>query len=220
MAWTMLSGRGRHEVQAGRPPNVRPALRGDEPTSTKEGFVEEALPWLDAVYRFALRLVEGDQHAAEDLLQETFLRAHRFWDRYERGTNAKSWLFTICRNTHLHREELVRNVRERPAADFDTGVEVLGAASAFGAPPPDPERAFFEALVDDEVIAAIDALPEEFKEVFVLSDLGDLTYAEISEVLDIPVGTVKSRLFRARKMLQERLRDFVVRSGYLEETGT
>jgi len=220
MAWTMLSKRGKHEVHAGRLREIRPPLRGDEPASSKEGFVEEALPWLDAVYRFALRLVEGDEDAAEDLVQETFLRAHRFWDRFERGTNAKSWLFTICRNTHLHHAELVRNVRERPAADLDPRVEALASASAFGVGPPDPERTFFEGLIDDEVIAAIDNLPEEFKEVFVLSDLGDLTYAEIAEVVDIPVGTVKSRLFRARKMLQERLRDFAVRSGYLEETGT
>jgi RNA polymerase sigma-70 factor, ECF subfamily len=81
-----------------------------------------------------------------------------------------------------------------------------------------PEREFFDALIDDEVVAAIDDLPEEFREVLVLSDLGDLKYAEIAEVLDVPVGTVKSRLFRARKLLQERLRDFAVRSGYVRET--
>lgn len=217
MALTMLSGRGRHEVHAGRP-RERPPPRGDEPESSKEGFVEEALPWLDAVYRFALRLVGGDRDAADDLVQETFLRAHRFWDKYERGTNAKSWLFTICRNTYLHGKDLVRNQRERPAADLDARVEALSAASIFEKRSTDPEQAFFGGLIDDEVVAAIDALPEEFKEVLVLSDLGDLKYEEISEVMDIPIGTVKSRLFRARRLLQERLRDFAVRAGYVEET--
>lgn len=217
MAWAMLSRRGKHEVHAGRRREEPPPPRGDEPESSKEGFKEEALPWLDAVYRFALRLVGGDRDAAEDLVQETFLRAHRFWDRYERGTNVRSWLFTICRNTYLHRKELVRNQRERPAADLDARVEVLSAASAFEKRSPDPEQRFFEGLIDDEVVRAIDALPEVFKEVLVLSDLGDLTYQEISEVVDIPVGTVKSRLFRARRILQEQLHEFAVRSGYVEE---
>lgn len=186
MAWAMLSGRGRQEIHPGRPREERPRPRGDEPESSKEGFKEEALPWLDAVYRFALRLVEGDRDAAEDLVQETFLRAHRFWDKYERGTNARSWLFTICRNTYLHRKELVRNQRERPAADLDARVEALSAASAFEKRSPDPERESFQALIDDEVVREIDALPEAFKEVLVLSDLGDLKYQEISDVLDIP----------------------------------
>lgn len=217
MAWTMLSGRGRNEVEVGRPREEPPPPRGDEPESSKEGFVEEALPWLDAVYRFALRLTGGSRDAAEDLAQETFLRAHRYWDQYERGTNAKSWLFTICRNTYLHQKDLLRNRREQPAADLDARVEALSAASAFEKQSSNPEREFFDRLIDDEVVEAIDALPEEFKEVLVLSDLGDLTYAEISEVLEIPVGTVKSRLFRGRRLLQERLYEFAVRAGYLEE---
>jgi RNA polymerase sigma-70 factor (ECF subfamily) len=116
--------------------------------------------------------------------------------------------------------ERVGNVRERPIADLDPRVETLAVASAFGSRPPDPESAFFDGMIDEEVVAAIDDLPGEFKEVLVLSDLGDLTYAEISEVLDIPVGTVKSRLFRGRRLLQDQLRAFALRSGYLEETGT
>lgn len=218
MAWTMLSGRGKHEIDPPRPREEPPSPRGDEPASAKEGFVEEALPWLDAVYGFALRLAEGDRDAAEDLVQETFLRAHRFWDKYERGTNARSWLFTICRNTFLHHRQLARNQRERPAADLDARVEALSAASAFEKRSTDPEQKFFEGLIDDEVVEAIDELPEEFREVLVLSDLGDLKYQEISEVLEIPVGTVKSRLFRGRRLLQERLREFAIRAGYVEET--
>ena len=216
-AWGKLSGRRGRRVLAGRPreePN-RPAVA---PAIAADGFVEEALPWLDAVYRFSLRLTRGDRDAAEDLAQETFMRAHRFWHTFVRGTNAKSWLFTICRNTHIHREERVRNRRERPASDLDADVEALAARSPLVHPSTDPEQEFFELMIDDEVVEAIDDLPEEFHDVLVLSDLGDLRYAEIAEVLDIPVGTVKSRLFRGRRLLQKRLRDFAVQSGYVEET--
>jgi RNA polymerase sigma-70 factor, ECF subfamily len=217
MAWAMLSGRGKRDVHAGRPREPKPATAGDEPRLSKEGFVEEALPWLDAVYRFSLRLTDGDRATAEDLAQETFLRAYRFWHTYEGGTRAKSWLFTICRNTFLHERDRARNQRERPRADLDPRTEELASASAFQAEAGGPEREFFDALIDDQVVEAIDDLPDDFREVLVLSDLGDLKYAEIAEVLDIPVGTVKSRLFRARKLLQERLRDFAVRSGYVRE---
>ncbi|MEX2473309.1 MAG: sigma-70 family RNA polymerase sigma factor [Gemmatimonadota bacterium] len=218
MAWAMLSGGKRHHVEGPRSRDPDPQPRGDEPEVSKPGFSEEALPWLDAVYRFAVRLTQGNEDDASDLVQETFLRAHRFWDRYERGTNIKSWLFTICRNTFLHRQDLARNRRERPESDFDADLASLPMAPMFTPRSVDPERAFFHGLIADEVVEAIDALPEDFKDVLVLSDLGDLRYAEIAEVLDIPVGTVKSRLFRGRNLLQQRLRDFAIRSGYLEES--
>lgn len=220
MAWAMLSGGKRHDVEGARQREARPEPRGDEPEIRKDGFSEEALPWLDAVYSFAMRLTQGDGDDAADLVQETFLRAHRFWRQYEQGTNVKSWLFTICRNTFLHRKDLARNRREQPASQTDTDFERVPTAPLFHVRTEDPERSFFQGLIDDEVIAAIDALPHDFKEVLVLSDLGDLRYAEIAQVLDIPVGTVKSRLFRARNILQEKLRAFAARSGYLEETAT
>lgn len=216
MAWAMLARPAARDVRAGRPRAAPPPPVGDEPALAAEGFAEEALPWLDAVYGFSLRLTAGDRDAAEDLVQETFLRAHRFWDHYERGTNIKSWLFTICRNSYLREKARARSRRERPAGDLDARVEALSAASAFERESPNPEREFFDGLIDDRVVAAIDALPEEFREVLVLSDLGDLSYAEIGEVLDVALGTVKSRLFRARRLLQERLRAYAQRSGYIQ----
>lgn len=218
MAWAMLSGSTPHDVQPGRPRESAPEPSEKARGIEAEGFAEEALPWLDAVYRFSMRLTKGDEDAAEDLVQETFLRAHRFWHTYERGTNAKSWLFTICRNTFLHQRALARNQREKPAADMDARVEALSADPAFEKPSTDPEQDFFRGLIDDRVVDAIDSLPDDYREVLVLSDLGDLKYAEIAEVLDVPVGTVKSRLFRARNQLQDRLREFAVASGYIEET--
>lgn len=220
MAWAMLSGGADQDVRADRPREPAPPPPEGADAIEADGFVEEALPWLDAVYRFSIRLAQGDEDTAEDLVQETFLRAHRFWHTFERGTNAKSWLFTICRNVYLRERQRVRNRRERPAADLDARVEALSAASAFEKSAPDPEHDFFSRLIDDRVVDAIDALPEEYREVLVLSDLGDLRYAEIAEVLDIPVGTVKSRLFRARNQLQERLREFAVASGYIQETAS
>lgn len=218
MAWATLARKRRHVVDGARERADRPSPRGDEPESAKEGFSEEALPWLDAVYSFALRLTGGDGDDAADLVQDTFLRAHRFWDSYEQGTNVKSWLFTICRNTFLHRKELARNRREKSATDIDTELEAIPTTPLFHTGHPDPEQTFLHGLIDDEVVTAIDGLPSDFKDVLVLSDMGDLRYAEISEVLDIPVGTVKSRLFRARNLLQERLREFAISSGYLEES--
>lgn len=216
MAWAMLAGRTERDVRPGRARDAPPPPTGDEPRLAEAGFAEEALPWLDAVYRFSLRLTRGDRDAAEDLVQDTFLRAHRFWHTYRRGSNAKSWLFTICRNTWLHQKELIRNQREQPTADLDARAEALFAAAA-SVTSSDPEAEFFERLIDDQVVQAIDDLPDDFRDVLVLSDLGDLKYGEIAEVLDIPVGTAKSRLFRARRLLQERLREFALGAGYLQE---
>ena len=216
MAWALLAGESHPGVGAGRDRESKSSLRGDEPPVAREGFAEEALPWLDAVYRFSLRLTRGDRDAAEDLTQETFLRAHRFWHTFERGTNAKSWLFTICRNTYLHQRERSRNRRERPEADLDGSMDIPTAGPTF-TPAPDPEREFFDRLIEDAVVEAIDELPDELRDVLVLSDLGDLKYTEIADVLGIPVGTVKSRLYRARQRLQERLREFAVRARYVQE---
>ena len=150
------------------------------------GFEEEALPHLDAVYRFALRL-SGSPDQAEDLVQETFLRAFKSWDQYTPGTRAKSWLFTICRNVFLRKRE--RGQRHDQIVSENVGragpgpnpvnpvwVSVLGV---------DPEGDFFESIVDDEIIGAIEDLPEEYRTAVVLSDLEGLPYAEIAELMDV-----------------------------------
>ena len=186
----------------------------------RESFEAEALPNLDAVYRFALRLT-GSPSEAEDLVQETFLRAFRAWEQYTPGTKAKSWLFTICRNAFLRqrerdsrRDELVSQAaRSEPEADAPGYEAPLFA----GRSDYDPEGDFFRGLVDDSILAAIDALPPDFREAVVLSDLHGLSYQEIADVLDVPLGTVKSRLFRGRKALQETLYEYAVDSGFIAE---
>ena len=183
----------------------------------KPGFAEEALPHLDAVYRFAIRLA-GSPDEAEDLVQETFLRAFRSWDQYARGTNAKSWLFTICRNVFLRRRERAKRHEEivsESASRADSGAAELVSPVWSTVQALDPEGDFFESIVDDRIIAAIEELPEEYRTAVVLSDIEGLPYAEIASLMDVPVGTVKSRLFRGRRRLQEVLYDYAVEMGYI-----
>lgn len=195
------------------PHNVPPEM------DRKSSFEAEALPHLDAVYRFALRL-SGSPADAEDLVQETFLRAFRAWEQYTPGTRAKSWLFTICRNIFLRqRERSVRHdeiVQKAAGSARKAGTESTEDPLFANASVDDPEGNFFRELVDDSILAAIDELPDEFRDAVILSDLEGLSYAEIAEVLDIPVGTVKSRLFRGRRQLQEKLYAYAVEYGYIK----
>ncbi len=183
-----------------------------------DSFEREALPHLDAVYRFALRLT-GSAADAEDLVQETFLRAYRNWHQYEPGTSAKSWLFTICRNTYLRQQERGRRherVVSQILADVDAAADGPGESHVFApAVQADPEGLFFNALIDRTILEAIDRLPQDFREVVLLSDLEGLPYAEIAGVLDVPIGTVKSRLFRGRRLLQKVLYEYAVENGYI-----
>lgn len=183
----------------------------------KQGFGDEALPLLPAVYRFALRLAGGREPDAEDLTQETFLLAYRSWESFKAGTNCRAWLFTICRNVHLGRERRSsRRPREVSPEETGPAQEAFALRQAWeDSNARDPEQALFHGLVDGEVIRAIDALSEPFREVVVLSDVEGVPQAEIAEILGIAPGTVKSRLFRARRALHDSLYAFAVEMGYL-----
>ena len=190
--------------------------RGNIPrmtTSTdagREAFEREALAHLDTLYRAALRL-SGDPSRAEDLVQDTMLRAFRAWKSFRPGSNARAWLLTILRNTFINDYRRAR--REPVAMDLDVA-EAL--ASRDRLPDADPEGEFFSRIVDRKVLEAVNALAPEFREVLVLSDMEGLAYADIAEMLEIPVGTVKSRLFRARRQLQRVLYDHAVAMGYIK----
>lgn len=193
-----------------------------KPSTGKPSFEDEALPHLDAVYRFALRL-SGARDRAEDLTQETFLRAFRSWEQYTPGTRCKSWLFTICRNTFLRRQERRRRhdeiVQENVVPD-GVGVEPVNPVWS-SVVDVDPEGEFFGSLVDERILEAIDGLQEEYRSAVLLSDVEGLSYAEIAELMEVPVGTVKSRLFRGRRKLQKVLYDYAVEMGRLPaRTGT
>jgi RNA polymerase sigma-70 factor, ECF subfamily len=200
--------------------DAAPATADEAASLVAPGFAEEALPWLDAVYRFALRLTAGDVAEAEDLAQDTFLRAYRHWHTYRPGTSARAWLFTITRNTFLRRLERAARRPETPESDVGHDVAAVSPTDIFGAGVPAPDRSFFDSFIDEEVIAAVEALPPEFREVVVLSDVEGLSYAEIVEVTGLPLGTVKSRLFRGRRQLQRALYDYARDMGLVRGGST
>src|SRR5262249_26806293 len=186
---------------------------------TKSEFEELALSHLDPLYSAALRLTKNERDA-EDLVQDTCMRAYRFFDKFERGTNIKAWLFKILTNTFINRYR--RRVKERSVVE---GTErdavherfVSRDATDFAA---NPEQYFFDRLLPDDVLRAIDSLPIDFRLVVILADLQEFSYKEIAEILECPVGTVMSRLFRGRKLLQKTLRDYALGQGVFTDAET
>lgn len=181
-------------------------------------FEEEALPHMDAVYRFALRL-SGSRDRAEDLVQDTFFRAYRAWDQYTPGTRCKSWLFTICRNVFLRQRERTQRHDEIISENVPKDSGSVPAVNPLwsSTESKDPAGSFFNSIVDAKILEAIDELPEEYRTAVVLSDLEGFSYNEVAEMMEVPVGTVKSRLFRGRRQLQKQLYDYAVSEGYIEE---
>src|SRR6202165_1739128 len=181
---------------------------------TKQEFETLALAHLDPLYSAALRLTKNERDA-EDLVQDTFLRAYRFFDKFERGTNIKAWLFKILTNTFINRYR--RSVKERSIVEGSEREAVherfiSREASDYAA---NPEQFFFDRLLSDDVLRAVDSLPIDFRMVVILADLQDFSYKEIAEILDVPVGTVMSRLYRGRRLLQKALAGYAVSSGVL-----
>jgi RNA polymerase sigma-70 factor (ECF subfamily) len=175
----------------------------------RDSFESTALPHLDSLYRFALGLA-GDAQDAEDLVQETMLKAHRAWDRFREGGNVRGWLMTILRNTFFNERRRARHTRV-----VQDVMEIESYTVFDGVQDADPEGDFFGQLVDESIWRAINSLPEEYREVLVLREVEGMTYDDIARLLEINIGTVKSRLFRARKGLQPILRDYAAQEGYV-----
>ena len=171
-------------------------------------FEREILMHLDALYAFAAKLTR-DRHTAEDLVSDTILRALERWEQYTLGTNARAWLFTILYHLFIGRVRSVnREVALPDLVDEFPHYEVVGD--------PDPEGAYFDSIVDEEVTRAIESLPEHYRETVLLSDVHEFKYSEIAQILGVPEGTAKSRLFRGRRMLQRKLRRYAVYMGYVK----
>ncbi|MCA8961868.1 MAG: sigma-70 family RNA polymerase sigma factor [Planctomycetes bacterium] len=177
-------------------------------------FEREALPHLDAVYHFARGLARSAVRA-EDLVQDTYLQAFSKFDTYEAGTNCKAWLFRICKNLYIDR---FRAERRRPPHqefgpveplrhDTDRGTRELERRGI------DDESIFLD-LFGDEVNRFLQELPDEFRRALLLCDLEGLTYQEIANVLDVPIGTVRSRISRGRSILREKLEDYADDLGF------
>jgi RNA polymerase sigma-70 factor, ECF subfamily len=176
-------------------------------------FETEALRHLDALYRTALRMTRSEADA-EDLVQETYIRAFRFREQFTLGTNMKAWLFRILTNTFIN------TYRRRAAQPEVTDLEGVDEFSLYrrmaddraASSSPDPEAELLSGLVDTEVTDALEELPEKFRTA-VLLDVEGFSYKEIAEMLGIPIGTVMSRLHRGRKFLQKRLYDLARERG-------
>lgn len=167
---------------------------------------------MDGLYRVALRYTRQPA-AAEDLVHDTVVRALRFRDRFEMGTNFKAWIYTILTHTFIHRYR--RQKREREILDGSTRDDVARNLRSDEARRmcEAPERAYFKDLLSDDVVHALDDLPEDFRKVVVLCDIEGLSYKEIADVVGCPVGTVMSRLYRGRRILEEKLVGLAVEQG-------
>jgi RNA polymerase sigma-70 factor (ECF subfamily) len=178
----------------------------------RRAFEEEALPHLPSLYAVALRLTRNERDA-EDLVQDAMVRGLRFFHRFEPGTNCKAWLFKILHNTFVNRYR--RRSREREVAgsiEAADGVGPVLSQEALDAAR-DPERAILDGILSDDVQRALAALPDEFRMAVLLCDLEELSYREIADVMDCPVGTVMSRLHRGRRLLQAALRSYAGERG-------
>jgi RNA polymerase sigma-70 factor, ECF subfamily len=168
------------------------------PTEARAAFEAEALGHLDALYRAALHLTRSPADA-EDLVQDTFVKAFRFAGQFERGTNLKAWLFTILHNTYRNQRRAAR----RSTVDVDS--ERVENTSAPADQWETPEQILMRGTVDADVQAALDSLPDPFRQAVWLRDVEEFSYLEMAQVLDVPVGTVMSRISRGRHFLHERL---------------
>lgn len=173
-------------------------------------FDAEVVRQMDALRAFALKLTRS-QADADDLVSDTVLRAMERSEQYQLGTNIRAWLFTILYHLFVsHRRR--SDARDVMSLDGDDGRpihEPVGEA--------DPERAYYDSFVDESVMRAVWSLPDEYREAVILSDLHEMQYAEIARRLRIPEGTVKSRLFRGRRLLQKKLAGYARAMGYVRE---
>jgi RNA polymerase sigma-70 factor (ECF subfamily) len=176
---------------------------------SQDDFEREVMPHLQSLYGVAMRMTKSESDA-EDLVQDAILRAYRFWDGFESGTNARAWLMRIM--TNLFRNRYREKAREQ---------EILGEAEAStanvgqfqGSAPRDAESALFGRMLSRDVEKALALLPPEFRLPVILADLEDLSYKEIADIMECPAGTVMSRLYRGRRMLQKMLSDYASKAA-------
>jgi len=183
-----------------------------EPISDKEHLFEhELLPHADALYNFAYHLTYNEEDA-NDLVQDTFMKAFRFINSYEQGTNAKAWLFKILKNGFIN--EYRKKAKQPNKVDYEDIVAYQDADEEKGGVVFDLREDIFDGMMGDEITVALNNLPIDFKTVILLCDIEGFTYEEISKIIDIPIGTVRSRLHRARNMLKESLKEYAEKMGY------
>lgn len=177
----------------------------------QEIFNKEFMPHIDSVYNFAFRLTLNEDDA-KDLLQETYLKAYRFIESFEQGTNAKAWLFRIMKNSFIN--DYRKKSKEPPKVDYQEVETYYNSDDVDRQITPDLRVESLKDMIGDEISTAFNSLDVDFRTVIILCDLEGFKYDEMAKILDIPIGTVRSRLHRARNLLKEKLSEYAKKMGY------
>ena len=175
-------------------------------------FENATIPHKHALYNYALKIAANSDDAS-DLVQETYYKAYKSFHQFENGTNSKAWMFMILKNTFINNYR--KQKREPVKVDYDEIEDVYESIKSDQSNNNNLDLDFYSNLLDDELSEALSKLPSKMKDVFLLCDLEGYTYEEIAELVNVPIGTVRSRLHRARKILQEELFGYAKVNGYL-----
>ena len=186
-------------------------LSDEQLAQKKKDFETEAMPHINLLHNYAYRMT-GNQLDADDLVQETYLRAFRFFHKFEKGTNCKAWLFRIMKNLFINKYR--KNQKEPGKVDYNEVENFFDSIKSDRVESTDLQQKLFSNLLDDDMVNALNSLPDDFKTVVILCDLEGLSYEEIAEFVQCPIGTVRSRLHRGRKLLQQKLLQYAKDKGY------
>ena len=183
----------------------------EELEKRREDFEKEAMPYINLLQNYAYRMC-GNRLDADDLVQETYLRAFRFFNKFEKGTNCKAWLFRIMKNLFINN---YRKSQKQPGqVDYSEIENFFDNIKSKKIDSNDLQEKIFSHLLDDDLTNALNSLQDDFKTVVILCDLEGLSYEEIAEFVQCPIGTVRSRLHRGRKLLQQKLFEYAKERGY------
>ena len=174
-------------------------------------FEEEFYPHMDALYNFGYRLTLNEDDA-NDLVQETYLKAFRFIETYQRDTNAKAWLFRIMKNSFIN--DFRKKSKEPDKTDYDEVEQVYNSEDAHYSATVDLRQEVFGGILGDEITKALNGIPVDFRLIILLSDIEGFTYEEMAKIIGIPIGTVRSRLHRARNMMKDKIKEYARSKGY------
>jgi RNA polymerase sigma-70 factor (ECF subfamily) len=188
------------------------SIPGNIEVEKQNEFQNVVMPHKNDLYNYALAIARNSDDA-QDLVQETYFKAYKNYHQFEGGTNSKAWMFMILKNTFINNYRKLK--REPSKVDYDEIEDIYENIKSEQSKDNNLDLDFYSNLFDDDLSSALAKLPEKMKEAFLLSDLEGYSYEEISEIVDIPIGTVRSRLHRARKLLQDELFGYAKVNGYL-----
>jgi RNA polymerase sigma-70 factor, ECF subfamily len=186
-------------------------LSDEELLIQKEEFEREAMPHMSLLHNYAYKMT-GNELDADDLVQDTYLRAYRFFHKFEKGTNCKAWLFRIMKNLFINNYR--KNQKQPNKVDYDEIENFFETIKSDKLDSNDLQEKVFANLLDDELTRALNSMQDDFKTVVILCDIEGLSYEEIADFVQCPIGTVRSRLHRGRKMLQQKLLSYAKKRGY------